>query len=252
MSQKAPAEDTGQELQRLASNVPVLQSLAELSAVIEKIEAGVLAEVDAACARPLKIESAADAEMMAAAVREARDVMDLVKDRHGAVKKFAHQLHKFITTQEGRLLDRVNFWMNGDRNTKGANQLIAAWDLEQQRIREKAQREAQAALDKQHAQDIERTAKQLEKKGEPAQAEQVRQSKAYTRPMAYVPPTAKLEGTSIVQEYDFEIINADAVPRHFCVPDESKIKKQIKVLGKDTVIAGVRIFPLDPKANVRR
>lgn len=243
-------EEPGQELQRLAGNVPVLQSLAELTAIIQRIETGVIREVDAVCERPLIIESDEDLEMMAAAVREARDVIDLVEERHGPIKKFADRLHKVITGQEGRLIGRLKLWIDGDRNTKGASQVIAAYQLEQQRKKEQAQRDAQALLDKEHDRSVAKQVKQLERAGEPALAQQVLQQKEFTRPVASAAPAASV--APVKQEYDYEITNADLVPRVYCCPDEPKIKKQVKLMGKDTQIAGVRVFPLDPKASVRR
>ena len=104
------------------------------------------------------------------------------------------------------------------------------------------------------AKEVEKSAKKLEKQGEPALAQQVREQGSFQTPVAYIPPAPKLKGTSIAKEYDFEITDPDAVPRMYCCPDEAKIKKQVKLLGKDAVnaIAGVRVFPLDPKATVRR
>jgi len=244
------------ELQRLASDVPALQSLAELSKKIELIGTLLVGDVDAVCSRSIEVKTAADAEQLAAAIREARDVIDLVEEKYGPIKGFAHQVHKVICAKEKEHLTRIDTWINGipRQGIKGASHSIAAWDLEERRKREEQQRAAQALLDKEHQKQIEKEARAAEKKGEPALAEQIREQGAQQGPVAFVPPVETPAGTSIATKYDFEIINPDQVPRQYCAPDEGKIRKFVNLMGKDAVnaIAGVRVFPLDPKATVRR
>lgn len=243
-----------QELEAIALRVPLEQSLAELTAVIVRVKDGLDHEVAVCIARPLVITSDAECESLAEAVRDARNVMEHIKDRHAAVKKFADQLHKVICSQEKALLEQVVLWTSGDRAQPGANQAIAAW-IEKQRVkRQQEQAEAQRLLDAQHQKETEKTAKKLERQGEPALAEQVRQQAPYQRPVAYVPPVSVPRGTTVKPKYDFEITDVEAVPRQYCKPDETKIRRQVNLLGKDAVnsIAGVRVFPLNPAAQVRR
>ena len=243
-------------LNQLAVVLPLEKSLGELTAVILRVKAGLDDDVAFVAAQPITITSDAEAEALADKVRAAKDVADDIRRRHENIKKFADQLHKVVCAQEKALLQPIAAWIDGGPGKNGASHAIAAWDLEQRRKREKEQQEAQAALDRQHAKDTEKTAKALEKQGEADMADQVRQQAPYTRPVAYVPPVARPAGVSLptALKYDFEITDPAAVPRMYCKPDEAKIKAQVKVLGKDAVgaIAGVRVFPLDPKATVRR
>lgn len=245
-----------QELQGLAQAVPLERSLQELTEKIVSIKDGLDQEVAGVIARPLSITSDKDCELMTEFIREARDTIDHIKQRHGPVKKFAFQLHRVITGQENALIAPVQKWIDGDggRLGRGASQFIAAWIQQQKEKREAEQREAQRQLDAQHAKDVEKTAKRLEKEGNAPLADQVRQQGPFHRPVAYVPPVSIPAKTTVKQTFDFEIVNDDEVPRLYCKPDESKIRKQVNLLGKDAVgaIAGVRVFPVDPSAKVRR
>jgi hypothetical protein len=57
------------------------------------------------------------------------------------------------------------------------------------------------------------------------------------------PEPPKVKGVTFRQEYDFMINDARKVPLEYQTPDLVKIGKLVKALGKDTVIAGVTVYP---------
>jgi len=81
-------------------------------------------------------------------------------------------------------------------------------------------------------------------------------------PVIPIPVARKVEGiaqTATTGEakniwgtvWDFEISNADLVPREYCVPDEKRIRQYVKLMQGKAVMPGVRFFEKD-KVSVRR
>ena len=230
------------------SDIALLHKLNEISAVIVRLKDGLDESVAAVCAKPAAVNS--DESMTAAAedIKAARDVCDKIRDQHAGVKDFAHKLHKVICTQEAGLIQQCETWI------KTASRNIALYVESEKKRRFAEQQEQQRLLDKQHDKAVEKHARQLEKSGDGMAAAQVREQGQYQRPAAYVPPVAPPSGTSVKQGYDFEISDSEAVPRAWCQPDEKKIRRHVNNLGKDAIgsIPGVRVFPKDATATVRR
>lgn len=66
-------------------------------------------------------------------------------------------------------------------------------------------------------------------------------------PTAIIPEPVKVSGITVGKVWDFEITDAQAVPRDFCVPEPKLIRIHIKAAGTETPadIPGVRFFQKD-------
>lgn len=53
---------------------------------------------------------------------------------------------------------------------------------------------------------------------------------------------AKVDGIGFVHKWCFEVIDPDAVPREYTVPDEVKIRKIVNAMGESANIPGVRVW----------
>ena len=110
----------------------------------------------------------------------------------------------------------------------------------QERIRQKQQRKLEAEAEKKR-QEAEAKAKEWVDKGNEKKVEEWL-DKAENVIAPVVPETPKVEGITTRQDWDFEIINPNEVPRDFCIPDEKAIRAFIKATKGTKPIAGVKIF----------
>lgn len=155
---------------------------------------------------------------------------------------------------------------------------ISAYDAEQRRLQQEAERaaaeaarkerermEAEAAKAEQAAREKrereEAKARELEAKGRAAEAEakrkaaeeaeaaRLREAEA-TRAAAASMPTApvvhfeqpKVAGVSSRQVWKFEIVDAEQLPRKYTIPDEKAIGAVVRALGDKADIPGVRVY----------
>jgi hypothetical protein len=121
---------------------------------------------------------------------------------------------------------------------------ILDWDEAQQAERDRLQRQADADAETERQRLLAISDKAAEK-GQDRKAETFQD-----RAQAVVAPTIQTDapraaGTSIRKTWDFEVTDASKVTRPFCKPDEVKIGKTIRAMGKEAqelVGSGVRIF----------
>jgi hypothetical protein len=140
-------------------------------------------------------------------------------------------INDFFRTPKARL-------DNAERCIKTA---LAKYSAEQERRR----REEQARLEAQARKERERLDRRAAKAAAAGRVEKA--AEIEERAAAVVAPivqTAAPKVTGITQRtvWDFEITDANAVPREYLMIDESKIRKVVGALKGDTVIAGVRVF----------
>lgn len=108
-----------------------------------------------------------------------------------------------------------------------------------------ARRRAQAQADELARKERERLQRQAEKAAEAGRtekAERLEAQAAVTTAAVVRTEAPKVAGTGIRKTWTFEITNPAAVPREYCMPDESKIRKIVSALQGDTNIAGVRAY----------
>jgi len=166
--------------------------------------------------------------------KQVHDAFDPICDKaHKAWKEAVAQRDKFLTPLTA-----------AEKNIKTK---ISAFIMERQRIEQEAQRKLDEARKKEEEKQraaLEAKAQKAEKKGDAEKAEELRQKKEEVFiPAAMVESTVeKVKGQSARMAYDFRIVNINAIPRKFLVPDEKKIRQMITTFGKDADIPGVEIF----------
>lgn len=146
-----------------------------------------------------------------------------VKEWFAPLKETAHQAHKAICDKEKEQLNRAT----------EIRQIIApklqAYDREEQRKIELAKAKEIDAYHK--AQEEARIkAEKLCKQGKQEQAAEILTNVKV--PVVNIPEPTKVQGLAEVEDIEITIVNADLIPREYCKPDESLIKKAIKLFGK--------------------
>jgi len=112
--------------------------------------------------------------------------------------------------------------------------------------KQKAARELQEKLDreaKKKQDDLNRKAEVADKLGLPVKAEELRDRAASVPPAPVVQAEApRVSGMVMVEEFYCSIDQPDAVPREYCIPDETQIKRIVKASKGKVVIPGVRVW----------
>lgn len=127
-----------------------------------------------------------------------------------------------------------------ERLAREAAEAKAKAEAEAEELRKKA--EAAAAAGRMaEAGRLEAKANAKEEAGE-AKAMDMQAEAAAIPTTVLVPEAPKIAGISSRENWDFEIINPDAIPREYLIPDEKAIRSVVKALKGKTNIAGIRVF----------
>lgn len=120
---------------------------------------------------------------------------------------------------------------------------MSNYDLAQERIRK---------AEEDRLREIERKAEEerrlqeaiaLEAQGEKEVAEAVMEAPVYVAPVVIPKTTPKLQGGPVFQtRWDFEVIDANIIPRQYMVPDLVKIRQLVTALKGQANIPGIRAF----------
>jgi hypothetical protein len=146
-----------------------------------------------------------------------------------------------------------------DKAEKAVKTKITAYLCEQDRLRREAEAKArQAEWERQRAEaekkrleeEAMRKALEAEAKGETKEAEQIIEQAARVEqeipivPVVpfVIPEQPKVEGLSMREDWDFEIVDVKAIPREYLVPNEVMIRKVVKVMKSQANIPGIRVF----------
>lgn len=119
---------------------------------------------------------------------------------------------------------------------------IADYTMEQEKKRR--EEEARLLAEQRKKEEEERLAQAVlaEQAGDVEAAEQILDTPSYVPPPVVPRATPKVAGVATRMEWDFQIIDAAKVPEMFKVVDEKKIRAQVKSLGANCKIPGVRVF----------
>lgn len=68
----------------------------------------------------------------------------------------------------------------------------------------------------------------------------------------YVPagPSTKAKGVGLGEDYDFEVLDEEKIPREYFMRDDVKIRRVVKALKGSCSIPGIRVFP-KPRVSLR-
>ena len=192
--------------------------------------------------------------------QEAADIINKMSTFRKNVKAFfkpvvdhAHKAWKVALGQQAVLVDPV------EAAEKIMRQKSGDYFQEQERIRREEEnrirREAEKKAKREREEEVKKERERAEK--EAAEAKTKKEKEAIERkakqeieatlaaPIIFSVPTTnvkKVQGLSARKGYDFEIVDAKKIPRLYMKIDETKIRKYVKMMGKDAVIDGVRVF----------
>ena len=150
--------------------------------------------------------------------------------------KDAHLAHKSIkaakTLHEKPLAD-------AERIVKGK---MGSYTQEQERIRQEEERRLREIARKEAEERQLAEAARLEAAGETEAAEAVIDAPPTPAPVVVPKTVAKVEGVSYRTTWKFNIVNADAIPRAYMVPDEKAIGAHARSMKERACIPGVEFI----------
>jgi hypothetical protein len=172
-------------------------------------------------------------------------------DKEPGPCKRAYAAWKSITA----LRDKILKPLEAAKATAG--QLMLAYSREQEakrkaeedRLRKEAEDAERARLKKEAEDAALAEAQRLQDQGNTAEAEAVLSAPVVVDTSAvYVPPVVVQSSTPTVQNagarenWDFEIVDVNLIPREFMVPDEKSIRGVVKARKSLTNISGIRAY----------
>jgi len=119
---------------------------------------------------------------------------------------------------------------------------LTAYDREQERSAREKQLKEQAEQDRREAEERRQLAELAKKAGEKQLAKEIMAAPSEAPPVFVPKETPKVEGLSYREDWKFEIVDADTLPREYLMPDESKIGKIVRALKLTTNIPGIRVY----------
>ena len=122
-------------------------------------------------------------------------------------------------------------------------------ELQRQEVQRQADAAAEAARQRALEQEEERRlalAMEAEAQGHEEHAAEILTAPVVLPPVltppVVLPPKPKVEGVSYRTDWDFEIVDAHALPREYLIPDQVRIRGVVRALKGETNIPGVRVF----------
>jgi hypothetical protein len=166
------------------------------------------------------------------------EMIKQAKETFDPICEAAHKAHKAATAKRAGIIDPL------ETAKKGIKGLMSAYDAEQERIRLAEQRRLEEEQRKREEEERLRLAVELEQSGAKEEAEAVLQeAPAPVVPVYVSKATPKLEGGPVYRSiWKFRIVDKNAVPREYMIPDEVKIGGVVRALKGDAKIPGVEIF----------
>jgi len=154
----------------------------------------------------------------------------------------ANALHKSLLADKKKLTDplerakKIGRAKMADYLDEEDRKRLAA-ERERQLKEEEARKTAEKAADKAH---------ELIQKGQEAKAEAIidKATEKIEAALASAPaiPDKPAADYRLTETWDIEVVNAELVPKQYCVPDEVKIRRIVKANNGQIEIPGVRIF----------
>jgi hypothetical protein len=170
--------------------------------------------------------------------RKIEAFFDGTKDNPGPAAQ-AHALWKKLTGQRGEAIRPI------EAECTRLTVEMSRWKAEQDRLaREEAARRSREEQELARSVALEEAAT-LEAQGMPEEAAAVvEQAIAAPAPVVHIVPAApKVDGVSHRENWKFEVIDANAIPREYLSIDEKKLGAVVRALKGSTRIAGIRVYP---------
>lgn len=206
-----------------------------------------------------------DCENAASRLQGISSMVKQVIDWFKPMKDAAFKAHREITAKEKSVLDPLENAKKhlssqiGLFHRKEEEARIAAERKLQQEAQERAKKLAEEEAQRREELAIQKSA-ELQAQGKTEEAERVLTHAAATStviqtqaqnhvPIVHVPAAPKIAGVAIRQNWKFEIVSADLVPREYLIPDERAIRARVQSLKDKCSIPGVRVWCEDGAAS---
>lgn len=200
-----------------------------------EVEAEGLAIVDEA--RQLEVHDAESCRRAGEFVVALKDRAKRIEAAFAEVIRAAHRAHKTALAERDKYLRPVR------EAERILSDRIGTWHAEQERRRREEQerllREAQerAEIEREIEADI------LRRSGREAEAAQVEQMPVVPESVPIVrAEVEQLDGLSLRTRWAWRIVDESAIPREYMRPDEAKIGRAVRALGKLAKIPGVEVY----------
>jgi hypothetical protein len=175
--------------------------------------------------------------------KKASDVLLLIKDAlkeidstFGPIKKKSHEAWKEIVAQEKRHQEPL---LTAERAVKTK---IGSYVQEQQRRKREEEARLLAVAKKREEEARLALAIEVEKSGNKQEAELILNTPAFI-PAPIAPALEKVSGVHTRTNWKFRIVDENAIPREYLIPDEKAIAGIVRSLGERTNIPGIQVYP---------
>jgi len=212
---------------------------------IEVIEKEALALTKRVESLGVRIESKESLKQVNDAKLYIRKIRNRIRDIFEPMKKKAYASYKEI----------LNKWKFIEepaiRAEKYCDRLLSEYFAEQRRLREEAERKRLEEIRRQKEEEERKIqeAIEAESNGDKKMADQILNESAEeennSKPAVVVPEKPKLNNVHSRVDYDFEIVDIEAIPRQFMIPDETLIRKMVKASKGKIDIPGIKIIKKD-------
>jgi len=157
-----------------------------------------------------------------------------VADAFGPIVKAAHEAHKVA---KGKMTEAEAPLDVAESTVK---RLMVDYDREQERLRQEAQREAEAAARKAEEDRMLAEAEALAKGGEGEAADAVLESPVVAPPVIVAKATPAVAGISYREQWTYQVVDLAAVPREYMMLDDKKVGSVVRAMKGMTNIPGIK------------
>lgn len=189
-------------------------------------------------ARQIEITTADQYSAAANFLREIKTCRKRIADVFGPIVRAAHEAHKrakAAQTEADQPLDQAEGIVK---------QSMIAYDTEQAQIARQRQIEAEAAARRAEEQRIVEEAAALEQAGEAQAAQELIEAPVIAPVVMVEKATPAVEGITYREAWQFEVIDANAVPREWLIVDEKKVGAYVRAVKGAANIPGVKAYPV--------
>lgn len=155
----------------------------------------------------------------------------------------AHKAWKAMTEMRGAVGDPL------EAAKKKLAIAAGAYSSAKKNHQEAEARRVQADLEEQRKKELLDRAAAAEKSGDKETAEEVlKEAVAYQAPMTTLPPPPKVKGAAEREDWTFEVVDINLVPRTFLCLDEKMVRSTVKSQKEKTSIPGIRAYAVPKTA----
>lgn len=150
----------------------------------------------------------------------------------------AYAQHKALVARRNSMTSPVEGALNV------IDDLTKAFDREQERVRQEAERACAAELKRMADEVAMQTASSLQEAGDAAGAQQVIEQAITAPPPPVIMPkmVPKVAGKTTRDNWKFRIVNESLIPREYMEPAESKIGQVVRALKEKANIPGIQVY----------